>query len=421
MSELKDRLKGAKDLVLDAVDATAQLVEDTQDSVADRAVSMVSAVPPLKAPAEAVDAARRLGARLTFGAIKGINAGVRAALDVGAALAPEGDAAAPPRTNTAAEAILGAVNGVVGDHLRSQGNGLDLGMRLRVGDRYFDPGTAQEALQDVDTARLVVFIHGLAVTETAWTLNAEAAWGDPNVTYASRLEAELGYTPIFVRYNSGLHISENGRELARHLEALVQAAPTPVRALVLVGHSMGGLLARSATHYAEADAAWLRVLTHVFTLGTPHQGSPLEKAGRVVTEALGAIATPATQVIAAVARLRSAAIQDLGDGLLVDEDWQQASPDAWLAKPRTEVPFLDGVTYVFVGATVTADPAHPAGKLVGDLLVRLPSSTHDTVQREQATFALDRHILGGADHVSLQNRPEVYAILRDRLAADREG
>lgn len=416
MSDLKDRLKGAKDLVLDAVDATATLVEETQDSVAERTVSLIGAVEPLRAPAEAVDSVRRLGARLTFGAIRGVNAGVRAALDVGAALGPDGEAGAPARANTAAEAIIGAVNGVVGDHLRGSGNALDLGMMLRVGDRYFDPGDAAEALADVETARLVVFIHGLAVTETAWTLNAEAAWGEPGVTYASKLEAELGYTPILVRYNSGLHISENGRELARHLEALVEAAPTPVEQLVLVGHSMGGLLARSATHYAGPDAAWLRALTHVFTLGTPHLGSPLEKAGRVVTRALGAIETPATQVIAAVARLRSAAIQDLGDGLLVDEDWQREAPEAWLAKPRTEVAFVDGVTYVFIGATVTADPKNPAGQAVGDLLVRLPSSTHEAVESEHRTFVLDRHILGGADHVSLQNRPEVYQLIRDRLA-----
>ena len=419
MSDLKRRLGGAKDLVLDAVDATTTLVEDTQNAVADRTVALLGILEPLEPPALAVDQVRRLGARLTFGAVRTINQGVRAALGAGAALVPEGEAAAPA-TTTVAEALIGAVNGVVGDHLRVRGNGLDLGMQLRFRDRYFDPESTAEAIGAEGTSKVVVFIHGLAVTEVAWTLNAEQAWGDPTQTYATKLAAELGYTPVFVRYNSGLHVSENGRELARQLEAFVAGYPAPLSQLVLVGHSMGGLLARSATHYAGPGAAWTQALTHVFTLGTPHLGSPFEKAGHAVTAALGAIPTAATQVIAAVAKLRSAAIKDLGQGLLVDEDWHGADPDAWLARPRTEVAFLDGVTYVFIGATVTADPGDPAGKVLGDLLVRLPSSTHEHVASQRATFVLDKHILGGADHVSLQNRPEVYALIRDRLAQDAQ-
>ena len=39
------------------------------------------------------------------------------------------------------------------------------------------------------------------------------------------MEIELGYTPLYVRYNSGRHISENGRDLAEQLERLVAAWP----------------------------------------------------------------------------------------------------------------------------------------------------------------------------------------------------
>lgn len=413
---MKKRLSGTKDLVHDAVGAVARLVEDTQDGVASQALALIGAVEPLRAPAEAIDAVRKLGTRLTVGSVQTINEAVRVALDACVATLPEDGPAAAAAQATVAEALLGAVNGVVGDHLRAQGNGLDLGMQLRFRDRYFGLDDVSEALAGVPTAKLAVFVHGLAVTEAGWTIGAEAAWGDPKQTYATMLEAELGYTPIFVRYNSGLHISENGRALAAHLEALVRGAPEPVRELALIGHSMGGLLARSATHYAAPDAAWTSALRHVFTLGTPHLGSPLEKAGRLIEGALGSVATPATQVLAAVARQRSAAIRDLGDGLLVDEDWVGEDPADWLAKPRTEVAFLDGVTYVFIGATVTADPQSAGGKALGDLLVRLPSSTHEDVRCEHETFVLERHVLGGADHVALQNHPKVYALIRDELA-----
>src|SRR5207247_2473733 len=128
--------------------------------------------------------------------------------------------------------------------------------------------------------RVVVFLHGLMETEFAWSLGGAE-------TYGARLGRDLGCTPVFVRYNSGRHVSENGRSLDELLEALVAAWPVEVAELALVGHSMGGLVARSAGHQAgERRAEWVDRVRHVVSLGTPHMGAPLAQAVHYASAAL---------------------------------------------------------------------------------------------------------------------------------------
>lgn len=432
MADLKRRLLGLKDLVCDAIDGTTQLVEDTQNQVGDATVGYLEKVEPLAEPARVANEARRVGTKVVCGSVRAVNHVVRKSIDGGASLAPAGpsERGAPLSSDQvttpafAADAVLGLVNGLIGDHLRERGNGLDMGMRLRFDDRFFEPCETAAVMGDAATPKLALFIHGLSATEASWSLYAEECWGSPDVTFATKLRDDLGYTPVFLRYNSGLHISENGRELSRLLDELLAHWPVPLVDLAIIGHSMGGLIARSATHYAAAHEVtddgvrpgWLSKLRHVFTLGSPHLGSPLEKAGHAATSFLGAIPTPATQVVASVARRRSAAIKDLRHGYLVDEDWVGKDPDAWLSTPRTEVAFVDGVTYVFIGASITKDPEHPLGQLVGDFLVRLPSSTYEHVETQRSKFTIEKRVFGGLHHMNLQIRPEVYEQLKTWLA-----
>jgi pimeloyl-ACP methyl ester carboxylesterase len=157
-------------------------------------------------------------------------------------------------------------------------------------------------------------------TERAWRLG-----GPP--TYGQRLQRELGATPVEVRYNSGLHISENGRLLGRELDALVAAWPVEVEQIALIGHSMGGLVARSACFQAdEEDAKWVRHVRHLVSLGTPHMGAPLEQIVHYASATFHTL--PETRPIARFLRRRSAGIRDLRQGSLVDEDWRGGDPDA---------------------------------------------------------------------------------------------
>jgi pimeloyl-ACP methyl ester carboxylesterase len=142
---------------------------------------------------------------------------------------------------------------------------------------------------------------------------------------------------VDVRYNTGRHVSENGRSLADLLEALVAAWPVAVERIALVGHSMGGLVARSACHQAaERSDAWVGRVRHVVSLGTPHTGAPLAQAVHVAAAGLATV--PETRAFSAFLRRRSAGIRDLRDGSLVDEDWRGRDPDALRAAACREIP-----------------------------------------------------------------------------------
>ena len=180
---------------------------------------------------------------------------------------------------------------------------------------------------------------------------------------------------------------------------------------MLVGHSMGGLVARSACHHG---GDWTRLVTHTVSLGTPHSGAPLEQAVHALSAALHA--APETRPFARFLRRRSAGIRDLRRGSLVDEDWRDQDPDALRAQGAcTEVPLLDGATHCFVAATITRSPKHPVGRLLGDILVLTPSASGRSRARRIGFDEETGSTLGGTHHFALLNHPEVYAQLREWL------
>ena len=296
-----------------------------------------------------------------------------------------------PAANTLRGSLaLGALNGAVGDRLAESGNPLALDMTLR---------------GEGDGPRLAVFVHGLCETDDAWALFGRRPYG-------SRLSEDLGYTPLYLRYNTGLHISENGRRLAELLEETVESWPVPVEEIALVGHSMGGLVARSACHYG---GDWTQSVRHVFCLGTPHLGAPLEKIANAAAYALARL--PETRPVAKVVNGRSVGIKDLRFGSCAEDDWCDCDADEFLNDRCTEVPFLECATYYFVGATITKGTNSP----VGDLLVRYPSASGNGRKR-RIPFEVDHGMhLGGANHFQLLNHPAVYDQLVTWLAGRGSG
>ena len=225
--------------------------------------------------------------------------------------------------------------------------------------------------------------------------------------YGSRLARDLGCTPVYVRYNSGRHISENGRSLSDLLGQVVAEWPVEVEEVALVGHSMGGLVSRSACYIAALDEApWVEHVRHVISLGSPHLGAPLEQAVHYLSAGLNKL--PETRMMSTFLRRRSAGIRDLRQGSLVDEDWRERDPEALRAAACQEVPLLEGATHCFVSATVTRSPRHPLGRVIGDTLVLVPSASGRSRTRKlgfEAEFGL--HV-GGTHHIALLNHPAVY-------------
>jgi len=310
---------------------------------------------------------------------------------------------------------LGLLNGALGDALAREYR--DLALELTVRHRGRPVDTDPEGLAAAfphPTPRLAVFVHGLVETEQAWRALPLGRGRVGNPSYGSRLRDHLGYTPVYVRYNTGLHVSDNGGRLADVLEEVVRGWPVAVDEVALVGHSMGGLVGRSACHYGAArDQEWTERVRHVFCLGTPHLGAPLEKAANLAGWSLGRL--DLTRPFADLVNGRSAGIKDLRFGSCVEEDWCDCDPDEFLHDRCTEVPFLPRAAYYFIGATLSREPGDPLGRLVGDLLVRFPSASGRGARR-RIPFELDHGThLGGLNHFQLLNHPAVYEQIRSWL------
>jgi pimeloyl-ACP methyl ester carboxylesterase len=315
-------------------------------------------------------------------------------------------------TTRSGSALISALNGLIGDQLERTGSDLHQPPSVRVNGEpvAIDTRSLSDAFPGA-TSRLVVFVHGLMGNEFYWEWGAAKA-GD---TYGARLASELGCTPVYLRYNSGLHISENGRSVADLLDEVVKQWPVEVSDVALVGHSMGGLVARSACYQgAELGRGWTKHVGHVVSLGTPHLGAPLEQGAHLAAAALHAL--PETRMLSAFLRRRSSGIRDLRYGSLVDEDWRDCDPDALRAVVCKEVPLLEGATHCFVSATVTRSPSHPLGRLLGDILVLVPSATGRGRSRRIPFEAEYGYHVSPAHHLALLNHPEVYGRLREWLA-----
>jgi pimeloyl-ACP methyl ester carboxylesterase len=345
--------------------------------------------------------------------ISGIRGGTSLAGRAGeAVLSGRGNGGRRLSTTATGSAAIAALNGLIGDQLEREQSPLQEPISVRVAGTAIPPelGAVAEAFPDA-TPRPVVFLHGLMETEFAWRLGSRRARG----TYGAGLARDLGCTPVYVRYNSGRHVSENGASLAELLEDLLESWPVEVSEVALVGHSMGGLVARSACHQAsEQGLRWAAKVRHVVSLGSPHMGAPLAQGVHYASAALGAL--PETRPLAGFLRRRSGGIRDLRLGSLVDEDWRDLDPDALRAVACQEVPLLDGATHCFVTATVTQSPKHPLGRLVGDTLVLQPSGSGLSRSRRIGFRDEDGLHVGGTHHLALLNHPAVYPRLRDWLS-----
>src|SRR5262245_42234608 len=220
------------------------------------------------------------------------------------------DPSQPPRAER--EAVLAALNGVLGDHLAATDNPLAITMAFRHAGRALElERLAIRSRLPGATPRLLVLLHGLCMNDLQW----HRAGHD----HGEALARELGYTPVYLHYNSGLSVSTNGRILAQWMERLFDAWPVPIQRLTMLGHSMGGLVARSAIHHGtliqRGGLRWPTRVNDLVCLGTPHQGTPLERAGHGVELLLGA--APYAAPLARVGQLRSAGINDLRLGNIV--------------------------------------------------------------------------------------------------------
>ena len=300
------------------------------------------------------------------------------------------------------------LNGALGDYLTQRQNGLAIDMAFyHAGRPLALTPVSLAGVYPTLTGRLCILVHGLGCHEGVWAFR-QTDQNPEEQSYGTLLQAECGYTPFYLRYNTGLHISQNGRSLDRLLGQLVDNYPLPVEEVILIGHSMGGLVLRSACHYgAEEEAAWVRRVTHAIYLGTPHDGAYLEHVGHAAATVLQAVPHPVTRLIGNIVNLRSQGIQDLRYGNLVDEDWAGGTT-AIGHDPRRPIPWLATARHYLAVGTLAEDPESSVNALLGDALVWAAHAHGPSWQGQGDTADDNVRRFPRVHHLALARHPDVY-------------
>ena len=351
-------LRGVSRMVVDAISGGTGLIETIHTNIARK---------PTRLAGEVVGGAVNRTASIIYSSIRGITRAVGGGIDLALdALAP---ALAHIESSPAREAAIAALNGVLGDYLAQTGNPLALTMRLRREGKPLEltrQGLA--AAIEVPSSKVLVLVHGLCRDDRRWSRGGH--------DYGAELARDLSYTTVYLHYNTGLHISTNGRAFALMLEELVAAWPVPLKEVSILAHSMGGLVARSAHHHASAMGhAWPRKLRKLVFLGTPHHGVPLERAGHWLELLLER--TPYTAPFALLGRMRSAGITDLRQGDLLEEDRKGRGRSANRSDPCGSLPLPPHVQCYTIAAMMGNAPSPRRDRLIGDGLVPVASALGD--------------------------------------------
>ncbi|HEU4460426.1 MAG TPA: alpha/beta hydrolase [Methylibium sp.] len=346
---------------------------------------------------------------LVYRSVRGITRVVGDGADRLLAAMAERWPAQPAGRSSEREALVAALNGVLGDHLHASANPLAVTMALRSAGRALrlQPASLAAVLRHPGD-RLAVFVHGLCMNDLQWRHEGH--------DHGAALARDLGVTPVYLHYNSGRAIADNGLAFALKMQALVAAWPLPLRELSIVGHSMGGLVARSAIEQARrAGQPWASRLDRLVFLGTPHHGAPLERGGHWIDLLLETNAYSAP--FARLARLRSAGITDLRHGTLLPPPAGEPARDRFADAPEREpLPLPAGVACHALAGTLRGDLR---SRLLGDGLVPLDSALgrHDD-PRQALAFDADRQWIGAElGHLQMLGDPRAYRRLRQWFAA----
>ncbi len=355
---------------------------------------------------------------LVYKSVRGVTQAVATSVDVVLGrLIPMLDATGPDRPSSSQrEAVLAALNGVMGDQLQRTGNPLATPMTIRHEGKVLTPESLKSLAPGTLNGKILLLLHGLCMNDLQWTQDLDAS-GTTRYDHGQALARALGYTPIYLRYNSGLHTSCNGGELASQLEQLLKAWPVPIQELSLLAHSMGGLVARSAVHLATQQGMnWPGHLKNMVFLGTPHHGAPMERAGNWIDVVLGS--TRYSAPFAKIGQLRSAGITDLRYGHVLEQDWLghdrfRRSPDR-----RHALPLPRNVSCYAVAATTAGQRGTLAERLLGDGLVPVPSALgqHPQAQHQLSFTKPAQRIVYRVNHWGLLKDPRVARQLQDWLA-----
>jgi len=304
------------------------------------------------------------------------------------------------------EAMLAALNGILGDYLVAKDNTLAIPTQFRRQGKPLTQQTFSDAIQR-SNGKLAIMVHGLCMNDLQWQRQEH--------DHGAALCRDLGFEPIYLHYNTGLHISENSQEFSDLLESLVEQSPQPLE-LAIIAHSMGGLVSRSAYYYGERIGhTWLAHLKKIVFLGTPHHGAPLEKGGNWIDTILDV--SPYSAPFSRLGKIRSGGVTDMRYGNVVDEDWQGRDRFTLSTDQRVPVPLPESVDCYAIAATTSKDFNVLGEDIIGDGLVKVSSALGHHKNTDLALSFPESHQWVGRDmnHLDLLNHPGVYDHIKSWL------
>lgn len=392
-----DDVRGAGRLGIDAVLGITALVETMHATIAR---------PTLPLGKGGKDAAGGISG-LVYRSIRGVTRLVGGSIDsVLNVLAP---AIGELKSSEEREAMRAAINGVVGDHLLASANPLAIPLQFRVNGTAVTLSKAGVATAFPNAGgRIAIVVHGLCMNDLQWQRKGHDH---------GQILRDAGITTLYLHYNTGRHVSENGRDFAHALNTLLDVWPLPVSEITLLCHSMGGLVSRSACQVADEEKLpWLALLKKAIFLGTPHHGAPMEQGGNWIDVALEL--SPYSRAFSRLTKVRSSGITDLRHGNLLDADWHGRDRFERSPPPARSVPLPAHVACYAAAATLQQDAQDRPRSLLGDGLVLVPSALgkHKNPARS-LKFPDERQWVGyGMNHWDLLDRPEVAQKIRNWLA-----
>ncbi len=306
------------------------------------------------------------------------------------------------------EAVLSALNGVLGDHLVARNNPLAIPMQFRRNGKPLNERSLSQAILKSE-GRLAIMVHGSCMNDLLWNWQGH--------DHGAALARDLGFGPVYLHYNTGLHISENGRKFSDLLETVIEQSPQPIE-LCIIAHSMGGLVSRSACHYGKISGyTWPDHLRKLVFLGTPHHGAPLEKGGAWIDIILGI--NPYSAPFSRLGKIRSSGLTDLRYGNVTEDDWKGRDRFDLSGDRRIPAPLPEGVQCYAIAASVGMESDKLSDDLIGDGLVTLDSALgrHKNAELNLLFPKTHQWIGRNMNHMDLLNHPEVYATVKKWLKA----
>ena len=314
------------------------------------------------------------------------------------------------KTTDEKEAIRSALNGVIGDYLEEKDNPLKITMQFRYQSNAIslDSKSIEKAYPTIN-GKILLMVHGSCMNDIQWTQEEH--------NHGVGLAKELNKTLIYLHYNSGRHISSNGKSFNKLLEELVQHWPVPVEELVIIAHSMGGLVVRSALHYGnQQQKSWTEYLEKIVFLGTPHHGSFIARSGNYLGVVLESI--PYAKPFARLGKIRSAGVTDLIYGNLIDEDWQDRDRFKIQGDHRQNISLPKQIEYYNIASVIGKAAGSLSTKVLGDSLVDVKSALgqHKNPAKDMKFKKKNTWVVYENTHIDLLSNPEIYAKIKEWLA-----